>query len=187
MLEKQNIAARLEGMGYTMTKVGGEDYKATKITLAVDFTPELAADIPGAKGAVFKRNDGTPNDDVESLVFTYKSKAQRVELRSDPSMRPSSTLIDAECRRFRIPKRAKGAAPVLKFDVIVLEISANDMLTLKEALFEQRFFTFETMQTGMWFEAEAEARRESKDAAPVKKSRRPKDDDAETGEGVPLH
>src|SRR5205085_8151972 len=179
-----------EGMGYTMVKGNGEPFKATKLKLSVPLTLELAADIPGAKRTVFKLNDGTPNDDLESATFRHSSKALTIEIRADQNIRPSAKLVDAKAKRFRVPRRAHGVPPVLKFEVIVLEIGANDLLTLKEALFEQRYFSFGRMQGGFLNEAEAAERRESKDAAPVKSRGRARDDDEveePAGESAPLH
>jgi hypothetical protein len=179
VFKAENVPARIEALSYKLEKLGnGERHKAYKLRLSVDLTPALAADIPGAKSKVFKMNDGTPNDDVESITFSYVTRPLTVTAIQDPSLGPSFTLRDVQCRRFKTPKRLRGAVH-MTFEAIALDVSPDDLIGLKEAAFEQRYFTFAKMQGGFFAEAEAEERRESKDAVQPKRGRKSGDADAD--------
>jgi hypothetical protein len=188
LFETGNLPAYIESLAYRKLKIGREEYKGVKFIVRIEpFTAALAGELgDDVKAMLFKRTDGEPKRTVRSCTLGTKVKAQQVELRPDPTMNSSATLIDCDVDFLRVRETAEGTQLVLRMVITVPVIGANDLLYLKDAVGEQRFFTFERLQGTLFDEAEAEARRESKDAAPVKKSRRPKDDDSES-EGVPLH
>lgn len=170
MFETHNVPCYIESMGHKTIKIGKEKYKGTQLSLRVDpLTPELAAELESVKGICFRRNDAEVNPNIDAVSFTHKPKAQVIELRPDPSVAKHSVRIEeAKISKIRVRKPSDGSQWVLVFKATFAEISGNDLMYLKEALFEQRFFTFANVQGGLFEDAEAEARRESKDAKPVR-------------------
>lgn len=173
MFETKNVPCYIERMGHKTIKIGKEKYKGTELVLRVDpFTAELASEIGNTKGTIFRRNDVEANPELESASFSYKPKPQRIEIRPDPQIKRASVNIpESKIGKFRVRKPSDGTQWVLVFRVVFTEVSGDDLLYLKEALFEQRFFSFENAEAGLFDEAEKEARREAKEAKPVKPGR----------------
>lgn len=169
MFESKNVPCFLERMGHKKIKIGKEEYKGTEIVLRVDpFTPALASELAETKGIIYRRNDTEPNPNVEAVSFTYTPKPQAVEFRADPLLKPSVTLPEAKVSKFRVRRPKDGTQWVLVFKIVFAEIGGNDLLYLKEALFEQRFLSFENASPGLFDEAEQAERREAKEAKPVR-------------------
>jgi len=173
MFETKAVPCYIERMGHKTIKVGKDKFKGTELVLRVDpFTPELAAELgDNIKAKIFRRNDAETDPNIDAVSFTFKPKNQLIEIRPDPAIsRASVRLLEAKVNKFRVRRPKDGTQWVLIFRVTFAECDANDLLYLKEALFEQRFFSFEDAQGGLFSEAEAEARREARESKPVRKS-----------------
>lgn len=170
MFEKQNIPCYIERLGHKLLKIGKEEYKGTEMVLKIDpLTPELAAELEAVKGICFRRNDAEVNQHIDAVSFTERPRPQVIELRPDPTLAKYSVKIEeAKISKITVRKPKDGQQWVLKFRAVFAEVSGADLLYLKEALFEQRYFTFYEAQGGLFEEAEAEERRESRAARPVK-------------------
>lgn len=171
MFDTGNLPCYLERMGHKKLKIGQDEFKGTEIVLRIDpFTPELASELAETKGVIFRRNDGEPNPHVDMVSFTYAPKAQRIEFRPDPQLKPSVVIPEAKVSAFRVRKPKDGTQWVLRFRIVFAEIAGADLLYLKEALFEQRFLTFENAETGLFDEAEKAAKRDAREAKPVRRA-----------------
>lgn len=172
MFESRNVPCYLERMGHKTLKVGKEKYKGTEIVLRVDpFTPALASELAETKGVIFRRTEGAePNPNIDAVSFTYQPKPQRISITAEPTIKASVVIAEAKVTKFRVRKPSDGTQWVLVFRIIFTEVGGNDLLWLKEALFEQRFFTFEPAAAGLFDDADKEAARESAAAKPVRPS-----------------
>jgi hypothetical protein len=181
LFQSGNIPCYVESFSHRKLKIGHEDYKGVKFTVRIEpFTSALAGELgDDVKTIFFKRTDGEPKRALRSATLGIKVKAQQVELRPDPALQPSATLIDCDVDFLRVRESSEGRQLVLRMVITVPVIGANDLLYLKDAVNEQRFFTFERLQGTLFDEAEAEARRESKDAKPAKKGRRSDSEDVD--------
>jgi len=191
MFETENVPCYIEGMRHKKVKIGKDKFNGTEIVLKVDpFTAELASELGDMKSKLYRRNDAEVDPNVDAISFTFKpKKAQMIEIRPAEDVdKPSVKILEAKIGKFRARKPSDGNQWVLKFNIVFAEIGGNDLLYLKEALFEQRFFSFFDAQGGLFEEADAEERRESKDAKPVRKGRRRESDDVgEAGDTAQLH
>jgi hypothetical protein len=190
LFESPNVPAYIQSWGGKNLKIAKEKYKGVKFTLLIEpFTPALASEISDElKAMLFKRSDGEPKRLFKSGSLNIDVKPQTIELRVDPTLKPSATLIDAKIEFVRMRESSEGNHLCLTMQVTLPDITAQDLLYLKEAATEQRFFTFDLMQGGLFAEAEAEERRASKDAKPVKKGRVKDDEpDLPAGEEVTAH
>lgn len=171
MFDTKHVPCYLEGMGHKTLKIGKDRYKGTMLTLRIDpLTPELAAELEAVKGICFRRNDAEVNPHINAVHFTLKPRVQRFEVTGAEGVRPSVTIPEAKIAKVRVRKPSDGSQWVLVFQVVFAEVGATELLYLKDALFEQRLFTFQDAQGGLFQDAEAEARRESREAKPVKPS-----------------
>lgn len=167
MFDTQLIPCYVERMGHKTIKIGKDKYKGTELVLRIDpFTPELAVELEAVKGICFRRNDGEVNPHIDAVSFTVKPKPQTVEIHGAPEIQASVKIHEAKLSKVRVRKPSDGSQWVMVFRVTFAEIGGNDLLYLKDALFEQRFFSFNDAQGGLFTEAEAEARREK--APPVR-------------------
>lgn len=184
MFETENVPCYIERMGHKNIKIGKDKFKGTELVLRVDpFSAELAAELEDVKSRLYRRNDAEADPHIDSVSFTFRPKPQLIEIRpAEDVVKASVKILEAKVGKFRARKPSDGTQWVLKFNVTFAEVSGNDLLYLKEALFEQRFFTFADAQGGLFEEAEKEERRESKDAKPVKRGRRSSEP---TGESEP--
>lgn len=171
MFSTQGVPCYIAGMIGKRVKVGKEKFKGIELTLRIDpFTPELASEIGDIKSKLFKRHDASVDPNVDSATFTFKPKTQYVEIKPEPALSWAPVKIqEAKVTKFRVRRPADGTQWVLVFKVAFAESDANDLLYLKDALFETRFFSFADSQGGLFADAEAEAARDSKEAKPVKK------------------
>jgi hypothetical protein len=170
MFETACIPVYLDSMGYKQIKAGKDKFKGTKMTLRIDpLTPELAAELSETKRMLFRRDTAEANTEIDSVAFTYVPKPQAVEFYPDPAIAKASCTI-AECKvgKFKVRKPKDGSQWVLTFQITFIDVTGDDMLYLKEALFEQRFLTFENAVPGLFDEAEREARKSSRIAKPVR-------------------
>lgn len=181
MFETRNVSCYLAGMAHKTIKIGQDEYKGTVLSYRIEpFTGELASDLGSEfKRHLFKGTDADVNPHIDSITFVHAPKPQRIEMRDDPLIKPSVTLSEAKIGRLRARRVKDGNHLALSFSVTVPELSGQELLWLKDALFSTRFLSFDDAQPGLFAEAEAEARRESKDAAPVRRGRRRKDEDEE--------
>lgn len=185
LFESKHVPVFIDGMKVNKRlKIGREKYKGVTLTARIEpLSAVLAAELgDDVKTTLFKRMDGELRGTVSSATLNYTATDLEIEVRPDPSMSPSVTLIDAKVDNLR--PRQVGKTIVLTMTITVPVIGANDFLYLKDAVDEQRFMTFAAMQNGLFAEAEAEARRESKDAKPAKKGRHrdPEDVDLPVGD-----
>jgi hypothetical protein len=173
MFETRNVPCYLQSMSHKTLKIGSEEYKGTEIVFRVDpFTAELAGELSETKGVIFRRNTAEVNPNIDAVSFSYAPKPQRIEFRAAPELsRPSIVVAESKVQKFRVRKPKDGQQWVLVFRATFAEISGADLLWLKEALFEQRFLSFENAEAGLFDEAEKEAKRNAKEAKPVKPSR----------------
>ena len=173
MFETKHIPIHINSMGYKREKVGSEKMKAIKVGMMISpFTAAQASEIPEFKRALFKGTDGEVNPTLAKAEFTYQPRHQRIEMRLAPDQgKPSVTIHEAKVRGFKAMV-VSGGQFALKFTATILDVDPVDHAQLKDALFEQRFVTFMTAQAGLFAEADAEERRNSKDAAPVKRGRK---------------
>lgn len=168
-LERQHIPCYLERMGHKQIKIGKDEFKGTELVLKIDpLTPEIAGELEAVKAICFRRNDADVNPSIDAVSFSQKPKAQVIEIRAEPSLKHSVKIAEAKISKIQVRKPKDGQQWVLKFRATFAEVSGQDLLYLKEALFEQRYFSFFDAQGGLFEEAEAEARRESRAAKPVK-------------------
>lgn len=170
MFETKNVGMYLERLGHKQLKIGKDVFKGTELVLKVDpLTPELASELEQVKGICFRRNDADANPHIDAVSFTYKPKPQVVELRPDPEIsKPSVKIPEAKVSKIKVRKPKDGQQWVLRFYLTFAEVSGADLLYLKDALFEQRFFSFDDAQGGLFEEAEREARANAREAKPVK-------------------
>ena len=170
MFDTANVPIYLERMGHKKIKIGRDQYKGTELVLKIDpFTPALAGELAETKGIIFRRNDAEANPHIDAVSFTYLPKPQRIEFRPDPVLaKPSIVIPEAKVSKFRVRKPSDGTQWVLIFRVVFAEVGGNDLLYLKEALFEQRFLTFENAAPGLFDEAEAEERKNATTSKPVR-------------------
>lgn len=77
-------------------------------------------------------------------------------------------IAEAKVTKFRVRKPKDGLQWVLVFRVIFTEVSGQDLLALKEALFEQRFLSFENATAGLFDQADAEERKNARSSKPVR-------------------
>jgi len=171
MFQTSNVPCTLEGLRHKKIKVGSDEYKGSELTLRIDpFTPALASELAETKSVIYRRNDTEANPHIDAVAFNYVPRPQRIEIRPDPELKPSVTILEAKVGKFRVRKPKDGTQWVLMFKATLIEVDAKELLYLKEALFEQRFFTFSPAAPGLFDEAEAEARKDSPDAKPVRRS-----------------
>ncbi len=170
MFDTKSIPMYLERLGHKKLKIGNDEFKGTEMVFRIDpFTSQLATELPDLKASIFRRTEGgEPNPNVDAVSFTFKPPPQRIEFRPDPEMKPSIVLIECKVSKFKVRKPKDGQQWVLTFRVEVAEIGAQDLLWLKEALFEMRYLSFEVAAPGLFDGAEQEARRQSAAAKPVR-------------------
>ena len=184
MLDSANVPVYIKSVTFKKIKVGSEKHKGTLMVGQFELNPKLAAEL-GLKERLYRRNDGEADPDVSGIDFTMKpSKAQRIEMRVDPFMDPSLILPDVRIKRDIVIRRpSDGSHMVVTFRAEFMDIDGADYLSLKDAFCEQRFMTFSNAQAGLFDEADAAERRNSKNAKPAKASRRR--DEAPAGDSAP--
>lgn len=167
MFETKHVPCYIERLAHKKLKLGTDEIKASYLILRIDpFTPSLAAELEDAvKGVIYRRNDAQPNPIVESVTFKHSPKPQRIEFRADPKITPSLVLTEAKVDAFRCRIPKDGTQWVLIFRVTFAEITGQDLLYLKEALFEQRFLSFENATPGLFDAEEDTERRPTRRAA----------------------
>lgn len=190
MFETEKVTCYISLMGHKTLKIGKDKFKGTEIVLRVDPLPDELANELGIKAKLFRMKDAEPDSSIDSVSFTLKPRPQTIEIHPAEDVdQPSVKILEAKIGKFKARKPSDGSQWVLTFRCTFAEVSGNDLLYLKEALFEQRLFTFYEAQGGLFIDAEAEERRESKDAKPVRKGRRreSEDVDVEAGDTAQLH
>lgn len=169
MFDTPHVPVYVERMGYRWTKVGRDKFKATELVLRIDpFTPELAGELEHAKSICFRRNDAEVNPHIDAVSFTFRPKLQTIQVFAEPTLKPSITIAEAKISKIKVRKPSDGSQWVLVFRATFAEVSGQELLYLKEALFEQRFLSFSDSQGGLFAESEEEARKESPAAKPVR-------------------
>lgn len=187
MFHTKHVPVHIDSLAYRRLSIGRETYKGIKFTARIEpLSAALAAELgDDVKTALFKRMDGELRRTFTAGTLTLVAKDVEIEIRPDPSMKPSVTLIDAKIDGLKV--RESGKTIVMTMTVTVPVITANDLLYLKDAVGEQRFMSFASMQAGLFAEADKEARKASKDAKPVKKGRPEEDVDLPVGEEATTH
>jgi hypothetical protein len=145
-------------------------------------TPALAGELDDVvKRVLFTMRDVEANPKVRGVSFDLAVKPQQIAIHDAPDLsRPTFTIEEAKVDSFKAKRSKKSSAWTLEFKATFSPASERQLAQVIDAYLKTRYCTFQNAAPGLFDEIEKEERRESPDAAPVRRGR-------SSGEGATAH